>query len=111
MGMFSRDEEDTYTRPYVVRCKNCEHWEEGSVVGKCHDPKLNDDVRFTSPEFYCADGEERMSGWKCMICSHSYRNLLSPNDLFCSMTGNCVTHKSDWCSDFERKEECRYGTP
>ena len=110
MGIFSSDEEDTYTRPYVVRCKDCEHWEEGSVVGTCHDPKYKDDTRATSPTFYCAHGEQKMRGWKCMICKHSYRNQLS-KDLFCSMTGNCVNSKSDWCNDFERKEECQYGAP
>lgn len=106
MGMFDKDDDWS---PDIVCCKNCEHWEEGAAFGTCHDPNYNDS-RATLPAFYCGHGERKMRGWKCLICVHSYRNAAT-KDLICSMTGLIVSRKSGWCSDFERKEECRYGTP
>lgn len=101
MGIFSSDEEDTYTRPYVVRCKDCEHWEKGDPAGICHNPNDKAENRRTSSKFYCADGERILKGWKCMTCIHSFRR---DGELFCEKHER-INICDEWCSDFERREE------
>lgn len=116
MGMFDKDDDWS---PDIVYCKNCEHWERYGCTngsGYCHNPKFefhydSRDYVFrpiTEPNFYCADGEKVLKGWRCMICCHSlYKNA----HLYCEKHCKYVSGKEDWCNDFERKEECQYGAP
>ena len=43
--------------PVVVRCKDCKHWCKALI--QCSKFTVNGVAHYTSPEWFCADGEKR----------------------------------------------------